>query len=135
MDKLGMHQPRWDRRVIKSLGDEESVDQNERMVAIWQRENTMCEWSHFYDESEWSLMISMLRLLGFAYEHFRGSFFQGNALLMHFLLGPSGCSSRRSPDEAMFHDGNFDDSVSSKVFSVGWKMHHVCSLSKNVEVV
>ena len=33
-------------------------------------------------------MISMLRLLGFAYEHFRGSFFQGNALLMHFLLGP-----------------------------------------------
>ena len=48
----------------------------------------MCEWSHIYDESEWSLMISMLRLLGFAYEHFRGSFFQGNALLMHFLLGP-----------------------------------------------
>ena len=33
-------------------------------------------------------MISLLRLLGFAYEHFRGSFFQGNALLMHFLLGP-----------------------------------------------
>ena len=33
-DKLGMHHPRWDRRVIRSLGDDESVDPNERMVAV-----------------------------------------------------------------------------------------------------
>ena len=39
------------------------------------------------------------------------------------------CSSRRSP-EAMFHDGNFDHSVSSQVFSVEWKMHHAYALSK-----
>ena len=32
-DKRGMHHPRWDRRVIRPLGDEESVDPNERMVA------------------------------------------------------------------------------------------------------
>ena len=31
-DKRGKHRPRWDRRVIGSLGDEESVDPNERMV-------------------------------------------------------------------------------------------------------
>ena len=34
MDKRGMHHPRWDRRVIKSLGDEESVDPKERTVAV-----------------------------------------------------------------------------------------------------
>ena len=31
-DKRGKHRPRWDRRVIRSLGDEESVDPKERMV-------------------------------------------------------------------------------------------------------
>ena len=29
----GMHHPRWDRRVTRSLGDEERVDPKERMVA------------------------------------------------------------------------------------------------------
>ena len=29
---LGMRHPRWERRVIRSLGDEEHVDPNERMV-------------------------------------------------------------------------------------------------------
>ena len=29
-----MHHPRWDRRVIKSLGDEECVDPDERVVAV-----------------------------------------------------------------------------------------------------
>ena len=33
VDKRGMHRPRWDRRVMRSLGDEERVDPNERMVA------------------------------------------------------------------------------------------------------
>ena len=40
------------------------------------------------------------------------------------------CSSRRSPDESMFHDGNFDQSVSSRVFFVGWIMHHASALSQ-----
>ena len=35
------------------------------------------------------------------------------------------CSNRRSPDEAIFHEGNFVHSLSSHVFSKGWKMHHV----------
>ena len=64
-DKRGKHRPRWDRRVTRSLGDEESVDPKERMVAERQEENAMCEWSHIYDESEWSLMISLIRRLGF----------------------------------------------------------------------
>ena len=34
MDKQGMHHPRWDRRAIRSLGDEEHVDPNERMAAV-----------------------------------------------------------------------------------------------------
>ena len=61
----GKHRPRWDRRVIRSLGDEESVDPKERVAAECQEENTMCEWSHTLCESEWSLMISLIRRLGF----------------------------------------------------------------------
>ena len=60
-----MHHPRWDTRVIQSLGDEESVDPKERLVAECQAENDICEWSHIQDESEWSLMISLIRRLGF----------------------------------------------------------------------
>ena len=45
-DKRGKHRPRWDRRVIRSLGDEESVDPKERVAAECQEGNTMCEWSH-----------------------------------------------------------------------------------------
>ena len=71
-DKRSKHRPRWDRRVIKSLDDEESVDRKERMVADCQQENTMCEWSHIYDESEWSLMISLIRRLGFPYAQSAG---------------------------------------------------------------
>ena len=64
-----MHRPRWDRLVIRSLGDEESVDPNERRVAVGQQKNTMCEWSHIYDECEWTIMTSLLRLSGFPFEH------------------------------------------------------------------
>ena len=42
-------------------------------------------------------------------------------------------SSRRSPDEDTLHDSNIDHSVSSRVFSVGWRMNHAYSLSKSVE--
>ena len=62
------HHPRWDKRVTRSLGDEEGVDPKERMVAKCQEENAMCEWSHIYDESEWSIMTSLIRLFGFPYE-------------------------------------------------------------------
>ena len=32
-DKRGKQRPRWDRRVISSLGDEEGADPKERVVA------------------------------------------------------------------------------------------------------
>ena len=34
MDMPGMRHPRWDRRVIKSLSDEERVVPKERVVAV-----------------------------------------------------------------------------------------------------
>ena len=43
------------------------------------------------------------------------------------------CSNLQNQDEAMFHDGNSDHSVSGRVLSEGWRRHHVCSLSKSVE--
>ena len=64
-EKKAMHHPRWDKRVIQSLGDEECVDPKELLVAEFQEENDICEWSHIQDESEWSLMISLIRRLGF----------------------------------------------------------------------
>ena len=33
LDMPGMRYPRWDKRANRSLGDEEHVDPNERMVA------------------------------------------------------------------------------------------------------
>ena len=68
----GVHHPRWDRRVIRSLGDDERVDPDERMVAVSQRENTLCERSHINDESEWSLMTLLIRRLGFPCEQSAG---------------------------------------------------------------
>ena len=64
-DKRGKHRPRWDRRFTRSLGDEEGVDPKERVAAECPEENAMCEWSHNCDESEWSLMISLIRRWGF----------------------------------------------------------------------
>ena len=64
-DKRGKHRPRWDRRVIRPLGDEESVDPKERVAAECQipcaNGRTHC------NESEWSTMISLIRRLGFPY--------------------------------------------------------------------
>ena len=34
LDMLGMRHPRWDGRVIRSLGDEERVVPKERMVTV-----------------------------------------------------------------------------------------------------
>ena len=70
-DKRGKQRPRWDRRVIRSLGACVHVVPMERRVAVLRRErkvthvNITCEWSHSYDESEWSLMTSLIRRLGF----------------------------------------------------------------------
>ena len=46
LDTLGTRHLRWDKRIIRSLGDEESVDPKERVAAECQEENAMCEWSH-----------------------------------------------------------------------------------------
>ena len=49
------------RRVfIRSLGDEEHMDLVEREVAECRQEDTEYEWSHSYDESEWSLNTSQM---------------------------------------------------------------------------
>ena len=43
------------------------------------------------------------------------------------------CSSRQSPDEARFRDGNFDRWDVDQAFSVGWRVDHAYALSKSVE--
>ena len=40
-DKRGKQRPRWDRRVIKSVGDEEGVDPKVRVAAECQEEKVM----------------------------------------------------------------------------------------------
>ena len=42
-------------------------------------------------------------------------------------------SNRRNPGGAMSHDGSFDRLVSSRMFSVEWRKHHACLLSRNDE--
>ena len=42
------------------------------------------------------------------------------------------CSSQQSPDEARFHDGNFDRWDVDQAFPVEWKMHHAYAPSKSV---
>ena len=77
-DMLGMCQPRRDRRVIRSPGDDvcvvlwsewsQSYDESERSLMLRKMANIMCEWSHSYDESGWSLMTSLIRRFGVPYE-------------------------------------------------------------------
>ena len=43
------------------------------------------------------------------------------------------CSNQQSPNEARLRDGSFDRWDVDQGISAGWKMHRVCSLSKNVE--
>ena len=47
--------------------------------------------------------------------------------------GTTCCSNPRSPDEAMFRDGNFDLWGVNQAFSVEWKMLHAYALSKSGE--
>ena len=58
------------------------------MVAECKEENAMCEWSHIYDESEWSLMISLIRRWGFPLAHSVGRSFKEMRGSYAFLHGP-----------------------------------------------
>ena len=94
----------------------------------------MCEWSHIHDESEWSLMISLIRRLGFPYAPSAGRSFNEMRGSCTYFAWTTCCSNQQSLNEATFRDGSFDRwDVMTKGFLEGWKMHHVCSLSKNVE--
>ena len=95
--------------------------------------NITCEWSHIYDESEWSLMISLIRRLGFPCGHSAGRSFREVRGSYALFAWTTCCSNQQNPSEATFRDGSFDHSVSSQVFSVGWRMHHVFSLSRIAE--
>ena len=89
----------------------------------------MCEWSHIYDESERSLMISLIRLLGFPYEQSAGRSFRKMRCLCHFFAWTTCCSNQQSPNEAKFRDGSFDHWDVDQGIYAGRKIHHVCSLT------
>ena len=74
--------------------------------------NIVCEWSHSYDESEWSLITSLIRRFWVPYEQSAGRSLRETCGSQSPLFGPSGCSSQQRRDEAMIRDGNFDQSVS-----------------------
>ena len=79
--KQAKHHPCWDKRVIKSLSDEESVDLN----SVWcnvHRENTMC-WREpvvVHDSAKTTFWIPVWTSCR--------SFLQGSVLLTTNLLGP-----------------------------------------------
>ena len=58
------------------------------MYMLRKMEDIMCEWSHSYDESERSLMTSLIRCFWVPYEQSGRSFFEGNVPIVT-LLGPS----------------------------------------------
>ena len=70
-------------------------------------------------------MTSLIRRFWFPYEQAAGR----SLPIMVALPGPSVAPVDAIQDEAMFHDGNFDQSVASQVVFVGWRMHHACALS------
>ena len=49
------------------------------------------------------------------------------------LVWTTSCSNQQIPNEARFRNGSFIGGTQTKGFPKDWKMHHVCSLSKNVE--
>ena len=107
-------------KLIRSLRDDERV--------MSQKTGT-CKWLRVHDESEWSLMTSLIRRFWFPFEQAAGRSLR--KCTDHGRLAWTKCfCSRRNPDEAMFHDGNFDQSVASRLYFVGWRMHHACALSK-----
>ena len=68
----------------------------------------MCDWSPNYDDSEWSLMTSPIRLLGVPFESSAGRSLREMCLLIDVVLGPPLVPIHEvHPDEAMFRDGNF----------------------------
>ena len=81
---------------------------NERMVAVWQWENTMCEWSHIYDESEWPLTISLTRFLKFLYAHFQRVVLSRKYAVHAQFAWSTCCSNQQSLNEARFRDGSVD---------------------------
>ena len=88
LDMLGMRYPRWDNRVIRSLGDEEHVDPNERMVADCRQDSTKYEWSHGFDESEWSLNTSRMLRFGALLPETRWTFLEANVPVVVSLMVP-----------------------------------------------
>ena len=64
-DKRGKHRPRWDRRVIGSLGVEESEDPSERMVEYVNKKMPCANGRTYEDDSEGSHMISLMSPQGF----------------------------------------------------------------------
>ena len=90
--------------------------------------NSVCEWSHSYEESEWSLRTSLMRLFCCPWRYDAGRSLREMCRLCS-PCGPKCCASRRSPDGAMSHDGNFDQLVASQEFFVGWRTHRACAPS------
>ena len=73
---------------------------------------TACANGH--EESEWSPTTSLIRLFCCPYEQAAGRSLKEMCRSCS-LAWTKCCSSRRNPDEAMSHDGNFDQSVSGRV--------------------
>ena len=88
-------------------------------------EHHVCEWSHIYDESEWSLMTSLIRRFGVPHEQSAG-----RSLSAHWTTC---CSNQQNPGAATFRDGNFGRWDVDQGIPAGWKMHHAYSLSSIAE--
>ena len=103
---MARNHPRWDKRVIRSLSDEESVDPNGEWSHNAPREDQGCEWSHIWDVgrvvahdfASTSFGISRKRIPRVV---------QGKALFIHILLGPSVAPVERSPNEATLREASF----------------------------
>ena len=92
----------------------------------------MYESSHIYDESEWSLMISLILLLD-SRVSMPLVVLSGNCAAHALFTWTACCSNQSSPNEARFRDGSFDRWDVDQAFSVGWRVHHAFALSKSVE--
>ena len=58
----------------------------------------------------------------------------GKCVVVHTHLPWTTCySNQQSPNELRFRDGSSDLWDVDHNIQAGWKMHHVCSLPKNVE--
>ena len=64
-------------------------------------------------------MTSPIRRFGVPYEQSAGRSLRKNVTFIIVFSGTSVAPVKQSLDDAMFHDGNFDQSVSSQVFFEG----------------